>query len=163
MGSLMSSEPAIHVEDLGKCYQVYAAPHDRLKQAVAPRLRRVLQPVARLFDTAIQPRQYFQEFWALRDVSFQVPTGETVGIIGSNGAGKSTLLQLICGTLAPTVGEVRVCGRVAALLELGSGFNPEFSGRENVYVNGTVLGLSRTQIDERLAKILEFADIGEFI
>lgn len=163
MSSEMSSEPAIQVDSLGKCYQVYAAPHDRLKQSIAPRLQRALQPMARLMGAAMKPRQYFQEFWALRDVAFEVPTGGSVGIIGPNGAGKSTLLQLVCGTLAPTLGSARARGRVAALLELGSGFNPEFSGRENVYLNGTVLGLTRAQIDERLADILAFADIGEFI
>lgn len=163
MDSLTSSEPAIRVQSLGKCYQVYTAPHDQLKQSIMPRLYRGLQPWARLFGTAITPRQYFQEFWALREVNFEVRAGETVGIIGPNGAGKSTLLQLVCGTLAPTTGSARVRGRVAALLELGSGFNPEFTGRENVYLNGTVLGLTRAQIDERLPKILDFADIGEFI
>jgi lipopolysaccharide transport system ATP-binding protein len=119
--------------------------------------------MARLFGTKIKPRQYFQEVWALRDVSFEVPAAETVGVIGPNGSGKSTLLQLVCGTLAPTIGSAQVRGRVAALLELGSGFNPEFTGRENVYLNGTVLGLTRAQIDERLAEILAFADIGEFV
>ena len=159
----MSSEPAIRVDSLGKCYHAYPAPHDRLKQSIVPRLQGVLQPVARLFGATIKPQQYFQEFWALRDVSFEVPAGETMGIIGANGAGKSTLLQLICGTLAPTIGTAEVRGRVAALLELGSGFNPEFTGRENAYLNGTVLGLTRAQIDERLDDILAFADIGEFI
>jgi lipopolysaccharide transport system ATP-binding protein len=159
MDSPMSSEPAIQVEALGKCYQVYAAPHDRLKQSIVPRLQRA----ARRFGASGRPRQYFQEFWALRDISFAVAPGETVGIIGTNGSGKSTLLQLVCGTLSPTTGTARVHGRVAALLELGSGFNPEFSGRENVYLNGTVLGLTRAQIDERLADILAFADIGDFI
>jgi lipopolysaccharide transport system ATP-binding protein len=159
----MSSEPVIRVDTLGKCYQVYAAPKDRLKQSLEPRLRRTLQPMARLFGTKIKPRQYFQEVWALRDVSFEVPAAETVGVIGPNGSGKSTLLQLVCGTLAPTIGSAQVRGRVAALLELGSGFNPEFTGRENVYLNGTVLGLTRAQIDERLAEILAFADIGEFV
>jgi lipopolysaccharide transport system ATP-binding protein len=155
----MSSEPAIQVEALGKCYQVYAAPHDRLKQSIVPRLQRA----ARRFGAPVKPRQYFQEFWALRDINFAVAPGETVGIIGTNGSGKSTLLQLVCGTLSPTTGEARVRGRVAALLELGSGFNPEFSGRENVYLNGTVLGLTRAEINERIADILSFADIGEFI
>jgi lipopolysaccharide transport system ATP-binding protein len=159
----MSFEAAIDVDSLGKCYRVYAAPHDRLKQSVIPRLRRVIDPAMRLLGRTIDERQYFEEFWALRHVSFAVPKGQTIGIIGQNGAGKSTLLQLICGTLTPSSGTVNVHGRVAALLELGSGFNPEFTGRENVYLNGTVLGLNRRQIDERLSEILHFADIGEFI
>jgi lipopolysaccharide transport system ATP-binding protein len=159
----MSFEAAIDVDSLGKCYRVYGAPHDRLKQSVIPRLRRVIDPAVRLLGRTIEERQYFAEFWALRDVSFTVPKGETIGVIGQNGAGKSTLLQLICGTLTPSKGTVNVHGRVAALLELGSGFNPEFSGRENVYLNGAVLGLNRRQIDERLSEILHFADIGEFI
>ena len=107
--------------------------------------------------------QYFRDFWALKDVSFQVKRGETVGIIGKNGSGKSTLLQLICGTLTPTTGSVKTVGRIAALLELGSGFNPDFTGRENVYLNGAVLGLSKKEIEDRFEKIEQFADIGEFI
>ncbi len=108
-------------------------------------------------------RSYCREFWALRDVEFTVERGETVGIIGRNGSGKSTLLQLICGTLAPTAGEVKVKGRVAALLELGAGFNPEFSGRENVYMCASILGLERAEIDRRFPDIAAFAEIGEFI
>jgi lipopolysaccharide transport system ATP-binding protein len=109
------------------------------------------------------PKQYFREFWALKGVSFEIKKGETVGIIGHNGSGKSTLLQLICGTLNPTGGNVQTNGRIAALLELGSGFNPEFTGRENVFMNATVLGLSQKEIDARLDSILAFADIGDFI
>ena len=150
----MSSEISIKVENLSKCYQIYEQPRDRLKQFVVPRLQRAIgQP----------PRQYFREFWALKDVSFEVKRGETVGIIGRNGSGKSTLLQMICGTLNPTGGSVQANGRIAALLELGSGFNPEFSGRENVYMNGAVLGLSREEIDQRFDAIAGFADIGDFI
>jgi lipopolysaccharide transport system ATP-binding protein len=108
-------------------------------------------------------RQYFDEFWALKDVSFDVKKGETIGIIGRNGSGKSTLLQMICGTLNPTSGSIRTNGRIAALLELGSGFNPEFTGRENVYMNAAVLGLVKEEIDARFDDIVAFADIGEFI
>jgi len=150
----MSSDTAIRVANLSKCYLIYDKPQDRLKQSIVPRLQRLIGK---------HPTSYFREFWALKDVSFEVKKGETVGIIGRNGAGKSTLLQLICGTLTPTYGNVEVNGRVAALLELGSGFNPEFTGRENVYMNATLLGLSREEIDERFEQIVEFADIGDFI
>jgi lipopolysaccharide transport system ATP-binding protein len=150
----MSSEIAIKVENLSKCYQIYAQPHDRLKQSFYPRLQRLVGK---------QPKQYFREFWALKDVSFEVKKGETVGIIGRNGSGKSTLLQMICGTLNPTSGSITTHGRVAALLELGSGFNPEFTGRENVYMNAAVLGLSREETEARFADIEAFADIGQFI
>jgi lipopolysaccharide transport system ATP-binding protein len=150
----MSSEISIKVENLSKCYQIYDQPRDRLKQFIMPRLQRAIgQP----------SKQYFREFWALKDVSFEVKRGETIGIIGRNGSGKSTLLQMICGTLNPTGGSIQTQGRIAALLELGSGFNPEFSGRENVYMNGAVLGLSRYEIDQRFDAIAAFADIGDFI
>ena len=150
----MSSEISIKVENLSKCYQIYDQPRDRLKQFIVPRLQRAIGRPS---------RQYFREFWALKDVSFEVKRGETVGIIGRNGSGKSTLLQMICGTLNPTGGSIETHGRIAALLELGSGFNPEFSGRENVYMNGAVLGLSREEIDQRFDAIAAFADIGDFI
>ena len=110
-----------------------------------------------------EPKQYCRDFWALRDVSFEVKKGETVGIIGRNGSGKSTLLQMICGTLTPTCGSIQTTGRVAALLELGAGFNPEFTGRENVYMNASVLGLTKEEIDARFDDIATFADIGDFI
>ncbi|MDN6856450.1 ABC transporter ATP-binding protein [Pseudomonas sp. CAN2814] len=150
----MSSETAIRIESLSKCYQVYAQPRDRLKQFLLPNLQRLAK---------LQPRQYFQEFWALQNVSFEVGRGETVGILGRNGSGKSTLLQLICGTLNPTAGTIEVNGRIAALLELGSGFNPEFTGRENVYLSSTLLGMSLEEINERFDSIAAFADIGEFL
>ncbi|GAB3789171.1 ABC transporter ATP-binding protein [Dyella agri] len=107
--------------------------------------------------------RWFREFWAVRDVTFSVSRGETLGIVGRNGSGKSTLLQMICGTLAPSSGDIDVRGRVAALLELGSGFNPDFTGRENVFLNGTVLGLTRQEIEDRFDDIAAFADIGDFI
>ncbi|MGL6377285.1 ABC transporter ATP-binding protein [Aeromonas hydrophila] len=151
----MFSDIAIKVENLSKCYEVYDTPRDRLKQFIFPRM----QSVVRIVDR----QNYFREFWALRNVNFEVKKGETVGIIGCNGSGKSTLLQMICGTLNPTSGSINTKGRIAALLELGSGFNPEFTGRENVYLNGAVLGLSNKEIDERFDDIADFADIGEFI
>ena len=142
----MSFEVAIRAENLSKCYQIYDAPKDRLLQMLVRGRKR-----------------FYREFWALDDVSLTIAKGETVGIIGRNGSGKSTLLQLICGTLMPTRGSVQGHGRIAALLELGSGFNPEFTGRENVYVNAAVLGLSRSEIDARFDDILAFANIGDFI
>lgn len=145
---------AIRISNLSKCYQIYEAPRDRLKQFVMPRVRRIAGKAH---------KQYFREFWALKDVSFEIKKGETIGIIGRNGSGKSTLLQMICGTLTPTNGSIQTNGRIAALLELGSGFNPEFTGRENVYMNASVLGLSNAQIDESFEDIAAFADIGDFI
>lgn len=142
----MSSDFAVRVTGVGKCYQVYDAPHKRLLQM--------------FFRNR---RQFFHEFWALRDVSFDVMKGETVGLIGKNGAGKSTLLQIICGTLSPSAGRIEVNGRIGALLELGSGFNPEFTGRENVYLNGALLGFSKDEIDRRFDQIVGFSGIGEFI
>jgi lipopolysaccharide transport system ATP-binding protein len=150
----MSSDIAIKVENLSKCYQIYDLPRDRLKQFVLPRFQHAFGAAS---------KQYFREFWALRNVSFEIKRGETVGIIGRNGSGKSTLLQMICGTLNQTSGSIQTNGRIAALLELGSGFNPEFTGRENVYLNGAVLGLSKEEIDCRFDQISNFADIGEFI
>lgn len=136
----------IQVNGLGKCYKIYDSPQARLKQSLW-RGR----------------KQYYRDFWALRNVSFEVGRGESIGIIGRNGSGKSTLLQMICGTLAPTEGFISTTGSIAALLELGSGFNPEFSGIENVYLNASLLGLSNQQTEERLEDIKAFADIGNFI
>ena len=145
---------AVRVNDLSKCYHIYDRPQDRLKQSIFPRLQRLM---------GWPTRQYHRDFWALKDVSLEVKRGETIGIIGRNGSGKSTLLQLICGTLAPTSGSIETNGRIAALLELGSGFNPDFTGRENVYMNAAVLGLSRDETDSRFDEIAAFADIGQFI
>lgn len=145
---------AIRVSNLSKCYHLYDTPRDRLKQFVVPRLQRLAGQV---------PKQYFREFWALKDVSFEIKKGETLGIIGRNGSGKSTLLQILAGTLTPTSGEANVNGRIAALLELGSGFNPEFTGRDNVFLNARIMGLTQKEIAARYDRIVEFADIGEFI
>jgi lipopolysaccharide transport system ATP-binding protein len=151
---MFSDDVAIRVRDISKCYLMFDRSQDRLKQSIVPRLQRL---------AGQEPSRFFREFWALRDISFDVRKGQTLGIVGRNGSGKSTLLQLICGTLTPTQGTIDVKGRVAALLELGSGFNPEFTGRENVYLNGSILGLTREQIDARFDAILAFADIGDFV
>ncbi|UDM51223.1 ABC transporter ATP-binding protein [Cupriavidus sp. MP-37] len=142
----MSSDVIVHTENLGKCYEIYDRPKDRLLQMLA-RGR----------------KQYFREFWALRNISLEIRRGENVGIVGHNGSGKSTLLQLLAGTLNQTTGTVSVSGRVAALLELGSGFNPEYSGRENVKMYAQLLGMSDEQIDERFDRIVDFSEIGDFI
>jgi lipopolysaccharide transport system ATP-binding protein len=139
----MSSEPSIAVKNVSKSYRLYQKPSDRLKQ---------------LFGFG--RRQYFKEFNALSDISLTLHKGEVLGIVGANGAGKSTLLQLIAGTIRPTTGTATSTGRVAALLELGSGFNPEFTGRENIYLNAATLGLEKKEIDARLDEIIAFADIG---
>lgn len=141
-------EPTISIQafELGKCYQIYAKPIDRLKQSLW-RGRKI----------------FYRDFWALKNATFTIHKGETVGIIGSNGSGKSTLLQLICGILAPTVGQINVNGKITALLELGSGFNPEFTGRENVFMSAAIMGLSQSEIEEKYDEIIAFADIGEFI
>lgn len=143
---MMTFDVAISVKQVSKCYMIYDRPQDRLKQSFWRNRKR-----------------FYHEFWALKNVSFHVNKGETVGIIGCNGSGKSTLLQIIAGILSPTEGEVQVNGRVAALLELGSGFNPEFTGHENVYMNGAVLGLTKEEIDARFDDIATFADIGQFM
>ncbi len=140
------SEPVIAVRDLGRMYHLFNRPQDRLKQAF-------------LWGR----KQLYREFWALRNVSFELGRGQTLGIVGRNGSGKSTLLQILAGVLQPTTGEVKVNGRVAALLELGSGFNVEYSGRENVFLNGAILGVPRAQMAERFEEIERFAEIGEFI
>lgn len=145
-GGSRRSDVALRLESISKCFQIYEKPHHRLLQGIF-RGR----------------RKYYREYWALRDISFTINRGETVGIIGRNGAGKSTLLQIICGTLTPTSGALEINGRVAALLELGAGFNPEFTGRENVFLNGAVLGLPQQEIHDRFDEIASFADIGDFM
>jgi lipopolysaccharide transport system ATP-binding protein len=136
--------PAIQFDSVSKAYAIYDAPGDRLKELLTR-------------------RNHHKDFWALDNVNFEVKKGETFCIIGENGSGKSTLLQLVAGILRPTRGEVKVHGRVSALLELGAGFNPEFSGRDNVYLNGSILGLSTREIDRRYGDIEAFAEIGDFI
>jgi lipopolysaccharide transport system ATP-binding protein len=140
------SVPAVAFSRVSKSYSIYGAPGDRLKELAT-----------------FNQRRFHQDYWALRDVSFEIQRGETFCVVGENGSGKSTLLQICAGILQPTAGEVTVNGRVAALLELGSGFNPEFSGRDNVYLNGAILGLSTKNMDQRFPEIEAFAEIGEFI
>ena len=151
---MSSNDIAIRVSHLSKCYEIYGSPRDRLKQFVLPRLLRVQGKPA---------QRYFREFWALRDVSFEVGKGETVGIIGRNGSGKSTLLQIICGTVSPTQGTVSTHGRVAALLELGAGFNTEFTGRENVLLTAAILGFPQENMQQRMAEVLSFSELGDFL
>lgn len=142
----MSYSPAITIDNVSKEYRIYNSPQDRLKQFLYR-----------------DKKKFYKEFWALRDVSFEVEKGQTIGVVGKNGSGKSTLLQIVTQTLAPTTGEIKVNGRIAALLELGSGFNPEFTGRENVFLNGSIMGLSHKEIEERFPLIEAFAEIGDFI
>jgi lipopolysaccharide transport system ATP-binding protein len=162
---MSSEEIVIDVRNLSKRYEIYNTPRDRLNQLILPHLHQEANRIGVVLGISKHrsPPSYFREFWALQDVSFQVRRGETFGIIGRNGSGKSTLLQILAGTLAQTSGETNVNGRIAALLELGSGFNPEFSGRENVFLNGRILGLTQKEIEVRYDQIVEFADIGEFI
>ena len=137
---------AIRASNLGKCYQIYKKPTDRLRQSLWRGRKR-----------------FYREFWAIEGASFEIGKGETLGIIGSNGSGKSTLLQLICGILRPTLGELEVSGRIAAILELGAGFNQEFTGRENVFMSAAIMGLTRPETNERYEEITDFAGIGDFI
>lgn len=141
----MSSEPAIVLKGVSKCYHSYRKPLDRLKQSF------------------LKNRVFYEEFWALRDIDLEIERGETLGIVGQNGSGKSTILQLIVGTLSPTEGEVSCRGRISAILELGAGFNPEFSGIENAKLNAAIVGMSNDELEERLPDILEFSELGEFI
>lgn len=141
-----NTAPAIQAINLSKCYQLYNHPRDRLKQFLWR-----------------GKRNFFRELWALRRIDLTISHGEIVGIVGQNGSGKSTLLQLICGTLTPTSGEIHIDGRIAALLELGAGFNPEFTGRENIYMSATILGLSSDDIEDRIEDIIDFSGIRDFI
>lgn len=140
------NKSVVTANSIGKAFKIYDRKRDRIKQLAMG-----------------EKRKYFREYWALRDISFELNRGEALGIVGRNGSGKSTLLQLICGTLRPTEGTVEVNGKIAALLELGSGFNPDFTGRENVFLNGSLLGLTIEQIKEKMDDILSFADIGNFV
>lgn len=142
----MTLKPAILAHHLSKCYQLYAQPKDRLKQLIWG-----------------QRRQYYRELWALREINLAIMPGEVIGIIGKNGSGKSTLLQLICGTLTPTTGKVEINGRLAALLELGAGFNPEFTGRENIWMNAAIIGLTQQEITDRIEQIIDFSEIRSFV
>lgn len=140
------SDTVINVKNVSKLYKLYDKPADRLKESLG-----------------LTKKKLYKEYYALNDVSFSVAKGETVGIIGTNGSGKSTMLKIITGVLNPTGGEVEIQGRISALLELGAGFNMEYTGIENVYLNGTMNGFTREEIDEKLDDILEFADIGDFV
>ena len=140
----MHSDVAVLVKNLTKTYRIFGGAGDRIKQALT-----------------LGRKHFHDQFTALRDVSFEIRKGEAVGIIGRNGSGKSTLLQLVCGILKPTSGFVEVNGRISALLELGSGFNPEFTGRENVYFQGAVMGFTKAEMDARFGDIVAFADIGD--
>lgn len=142
----MSSEYAIEVHKLTKTYKLYEKPTDRIKEAMNP-----------------VNKKYHRDFGALNNVSFSLEKGECLGIIGKNGSGKSTLLKMITGVLTPTSGEIVVNGRISALLELGAGFNPEYTGIENIYLNGTIMGLSKEEVDTKVEAILAFADIGDFV
>lgn len=143
---MMNTDIAIKVENLSKVYKLYSAPIDRMKEALHP-----------------FKKSYHKEFYALNDVSFEIKKGQTVGIIGKNGSGKSTLLKIITGVLNPTIGKVTVNGRISALLELGAGFNPEYTGMENIYFQGNLMGFESEEMEAKVQEILDFADIGDFI
>ena len=142
----MNKDIAIKVENLSKVYKLYNAPIDRMKEALHPR-----------------KKVYHKEFYALNDVSFDIKKGETVGIIGKNGSGKSTILKIIAGILSPSSGKVTVNGRISALLELGAGFNAEYTGMENIYFQGNLMGFECEEMEAKVQEILDFADIGDFI
>lgn len=155
--AIQDSEPLLTIDRVSKRYEIYERPQDRLKQFLVPRLQTLLP------DGMRRSQPFFKEFWALRDISLTVDRGEALGILGRNGAGKSTLLQIIAGTLAPTSGDMIARGKIAALLELGSGFSPDFTGKENVRLNAALLGLTSDEVDRKYQQIVEFADIGDFI
>lgn len=136
----------VTLKGVGKKYKIYAKPSDRLKELLLP-----------------GSRVYHNDFWALRNITFDTARGEAVGLIGRNGSGKSTLLQLICGILRPTEGTIEARGRISALLELGAGFNPEFTGRANVIMNGAIMGYTMEEMEEKMRSIIDYADIGDFI
>src|SRR3989338_1712334 len=139
-------EIAISIQNLSKKYRLYNSPRERFLEALHP-----------------FRKKYHREFWALKNINFNIKKGTTVGIVGRNGSGKSTLLQLICSVLKPTSGEIHVNGRISALLELGAGFDPQFTGRENVLLNGQISGIPLVEMKKRLPEIEAFADIGDFI
>ena len=142
----MSPENAIEVKQVTKIYKLYNKPIDRLKESMNP-----------------AHKSYHRDFYALNGISFEVKRGETVGIIGTNGSGKSTILKIITGVLTPTSGTVEVDGKISALLELGAGFNQDYTGIENIYMNGTMMGYTRREMDAKLQDILDFAEIGDFV
>lgn len=142
----MPAENAIEIKDVTKIYRLYDKPIDRLKESMS-----------------VTHKQYHKDFYALSNLSFTVEKGQSVGIIGTNGSGKSTILKIITGVLTPTTGEVKVEGKISALLELGAGFNMDYTGIENVYMNGTMMGYSKKEMDEKLQEILDFAEIGDFV
>jgi lipopolysaccharide transport system ATP-binding protein len=151
----MADRNSIVVDSVSKCFRIYDSPKDRIKQFL---LGKILSS-----DRIQKSRGYYREFWALRDISFELKPGESIGILGRNGAGKSTLLQVIAGTLQPTSGKIRCNGRITALLELGSGFNLEFTGKENAILNAQIIGFTEKEALERFDEIASFADIGDFI
>ena len=142
----MAAEYAIEIKDVTKIYRLYEKPIDRLKESLN-----------------IGHKEYHKDFYALSNISFSVEKGQTIGIIGTNGSGKSTILKIITGVLTPTSGQVKVDGTISALLELGAGFNMDYTGIENIYMNGTMMGFSRKEMEAKLQDILEFADIGDFV
>ena len=161
---MFSEEIIVSIRNLHKYYEIYQKPSDRLKQLIFSGLMKS-KTISSRFNRlpGAVAKKYYSEFWALHNINLEIHRGESIGIIGRNGSGKSTLLQIICGILKPSSGDLYLSGRVAALLELGSGFNPEFTGRENVFLNARVLGLKQKEIIERYEQIISFADIGEFI
>lgn len=160
----MSSETSISVQNVSKSYRIWSVPSARVTVPILHRLAESLPQKSSLrSQLSARAATRYKDFWALNNISFDLKKGESLGVIGRNGSGKSTLLQIIAGTLRPTLGEVQIRGRISALLELGSGFNPDFTGRENVYLNGAVLGLTRSQVDAKYDQIADFADIGDFL